>query len=230
MKNKINIILLVLSNFFLLILLGFNLYTYFISTNFIYNRSLKSIVEVKCNTKEFISFGTAVFFSKNELITNYHVVSYINHSKRENHENIFIRFADSNDYLKANLKKYDEKTDLAIIKLDESVGKAKKIKKTIINIGEEVLIVGNANNLGISLTKGIISKIEVEIIINKNVNKYIQVDATSSSGVSGGALLDKKGRLIGIITLRLLDKEGNPIYGYVYAVPIDVVLKFINIK
>lgn len=84
--------------------------------------------------------------------------------------------------------------------------------------------------MGISLTKGIISKSEVEIIINKNVNKYIQVDATSSSGVSGGALLDKKGRLIGIITLRLLDKEGNPIYGYVYAVPIDVVLKFINIK
>ena len=62
-----------------------------------------------------------------------------------------------------------------------------------------------------------------------NLNRYIQIDATSANGVSGGALLNENGKNIGIITLRLLDNNGVPIYGYVYAIPIDVVLEFVNL-
>jgi len=90
-----------------------------------------------------------------------------------------------------------------------------------------VLLLGNGNNLGISLTAGVISKNEVEINFNGNFTSFIQVDATSTSGMSGGALLDENGSLIGIITLRLLDDYGTPIYGYVYAIPISIVLDFV---
>ena len=81
--------------------------------------------------------------------------------------------------------------------------------------------------LGISLTAGVISKNEVEINFNGNFTSFIQVDATSTSGMSGGALLDENGSLIGMITLRLLDDYGTPIYGYVYAIPISIVLDFV---
>ena len=69
----------------------------------------------------------------------------------------------------------------------------------------------------------------MNISFNGNLNRYIQIDATSANGVSGGALLNENGKNIGIITLRLLDNNGVPIYGYVYAIPIDVVLEFVNL-
>lgn len=230
MRNKINTILLIISNFLILLIFGFNLSMYLFSAKILYNKSLKSIVEVKANTRENVSFGTAIFISKNELITNYHVVSYTHESKKYIHENIFIRFSNSMDYIKANIKKCDEKKDLAIINLENFIGTKINVNKSNINTGDEVFLIGNANNLGISLTKGIISKSEVNIKIGEIVNKYIQVDATSSNGVSGGALLSSRGKLLGIITLRLLDDNSKPIYGYVYVIPIDVVFNFVNQK
>lgn len=140
----------------------------------------------------------------------------------------YIRFADSTNYIEAEVKKYDQNLDLAVLSINVSVGKSISVSKSKINVGDEVLVVGNGNNLGISLTKGIINKEEVEIEIDKNVNKYIQVDATLTNGVSGGALLDSNGRIVGVITLRLLDKEGKSIYDYVYAIQINIVIDFIN--
>lgn len=66
------------------------------------------------------------------------------------------------------------------------------------------------SNQGISISKGIISSESISIIIDNEARKYIQAQISIALGSSGGALLDSRGKLIGITTLRLKDRYGNP--------------------
>jgi len=130
--------------------------------------------------------------------------------------------------MKVEVKKYDENLDLAILVITDVFEEKFKLKNHLYSTGDEIYLIGNANNLGISIAKGIISKKEVKIEYNNIINNYIQLDAASTNGVSGGALLNNKGELIGIVTLRLLDDKGAPIYGYVYAILIKQIINFTN--
>lgn len=196
------------------------------TTQDMFQESLTSIVEVKAFTGDIESFGTAVIVSNTELITNFHVVSYTNHSITYIHTNIEIRFSNQEEYQTVEMKNYDSELDLSLLVILDLNGKSFEINSSKVTTGQQVFLLGNGNNLGISITSGIISRSEVYINFNGNLNRYIQIDATSSNGVSGGAVLDENGEIIGVITLRLLDKNGVPIYGYVYAIPIEDVLKF----
>ena len=53
-------------------------------------------------------------------------------------------------------------------------------------------------------------------------------DLTIAQGNSGGALLNEKGKLIGITTFRTKDNSGNVIYGIVYCISINIVLDYIK--
>ncbi len=194
----------------------------------IFDKNMNSVVELKATTDEIESFGTAVIISETELITNYHVISYTNQGVSNIHRSLEIRFVDESDYITATLIKYDENLDLALLSMEDKKGESISFQNGDIVEGESVILLGNANNLGISITSGIISRSKVNIINNMIENTYIQVDATSTSGVSGGALVDSNGKLIGILTLRILDNEGTPIYGYVFAIPIFTIREFLT--
>jgi len=227
--KKLSIILSIISLITSIITLTFILINNSKSAEKIFNKSLNSVVELKATTADLESFGSAVILSNNELVTNFHVISFTSQSITYIHTTIEIRFSNSNDYQEVTLKHYDSKLDLALLELTSSSGVPFKTNSLKIETGQQVYLLGNANNLGISITSGIISKNEVEISFNENTNRYIQIDATSTNGISGGALLNNSGKIIGIITLRLLDNEGIPIYGYVYAIPVDLVLEFMKL-
>jgi len=112
--------------------------------------------------------------------------------------------------------------------MEDKKGKSISFKNCDIVEGQTVYLMGNANNLGISITSGIVSRGNINIQNNTIENTYIQVDAASANGVSGGALIDTYGHLIGILTLRILDNEGTPIYGYIFAIPIRTILEFLS--
>lgn len=228
MMHKISFILSVIS-----FILSIFIFTLFLTSQTkslteIFEDSLSSIVEVKAYTADLESFGTAVILFDGELVTNYHIISYTNQSITYLHNNIEIRFSNSEEYQSVEIKYYDTILDLAVLELATIEGKSLKVNITEVITGQKIFLMGNGNNLGISLTSGIVSRSEVEISFNENINKYIQIDATSTNGVSGGAIIDENGKIIGIIILRLLDDKGMPIYGYVYAIPISTVLYFIN--
>lgn len=220
--KKTVIMFLTVLSFLFMVSLKYYIYT----PSKIYNKSLNSVVELKATTGNIESFGTAVFLSEDELITNYHVVSYISNSIYYDHDQIEIRFSDSIEFEKVEIIKFDLNLDLALLKTSKRKGSKLRVNNSKYKVGESVILMGNGNKLGISLTTGVVSMYEVEVSYRDNVNKYIQVDATSSNGVSGGALMDKKGKLIGIITLRLVDDNGIPVFGYVYVIPISIVLNF----
>ena len=101
-------------------------------------------------------------------------------------------------------------------------------KSSSIHFGEEVFAIGNLNNVGISLTKGIISNPKIMVSYNEQSREVIQCDLAIAEGNSGGALLNCHGKLIGITTFRLKDNSSNVIYGISYCIPADVVMEYIK--
>jgi|GEM_PF-6223978 len=58
----------------------------------IYNDSIYKILEIKSFTNQIESFGSACIISKNEVITNFHVISFRKNNELKIHENIKVRF------------------------------------------------------------------------------------------------------------------------------------------
>ena len=199
----------------------------------VFNNSLQSIVEIKADTADIgESFGTAVFV-KNDgtLITNAHVITYKDGGETYSFENIQIRFSFEETYRKVTLVKYNLENDLAVLKLVDTNCKFKAVMfadSSKLKTGEKVYAVGNLNNVGISLTEGIVSNPSINVEYNGRVRNAIQCDLTIADGNSGGALLDEDGKLVGITTFRLKDSSKNVIYGICYNVPVNEVVEYIK--
>ena len=97
-----------------------------------------------------------------------------------------------------------------------------------LRIGEWVLAVGNPYNLNSTVTAGIISakSRKINILNDGGIEAFIQTDAAINSGNSGGALVNTKGKLIGINTA-IQSKTGS-FSGYGFAIPSNMVKKIIE--
>ena len=230
-KYKAFLVGLFVLNVTLISVILFYLFVFRIDANKVYNDSIQSIVEVKA-VKEDIgeSFGTGeIIKSDGTIITNAHVVTYARLGIVNEFDNYYIRFASEEDYREVSLIKYDSDLDLAVLKLDDVKVKVLKTTDSLkINSGDKVYAIGNTSNKGIGISKGIISVPLVNIIYEEKTRAVIQCDLTIAQGNSGGALLNEKGKLIGITTFRTKDNLGNVIYGIVYCIPINIVLDYIK--
>lgn len=230
-KYKVFLVGLFVLNVTLIGVILFYFFAFKIGANKVYKDSIQSIVEVKA-VKEDIgeSFGTGeIIESDGTIITNAHVVTYTKLGIANEFDNYYIRFASEEDYREVSLIKYDSDLDLAVLKLDNV--KVKVLKTTDsskINSGDKVYAIGNTSNKGIGISEGIISVPLVNIIYEEKTRTVIQCDLTIAQGNSGGALLNEKGKLIGITTFRTKDNLGNVIYGIVYCIPINIVLDYIK--
>ena len=200
----------------------------------IYDKSLQSVVEVKAYTKDVgESFGSAVLMKTDgTLVTNSHVVTYSKLGETKAFDEISIRFANSDKYISVTLVKYDVLRDLAVLKIKDKNNKKLSAIKTgdikKVKSGDEVFAIGNLSNYGIGITKGHVSVPKINIIVDGNKKEAIQCDITIVSGSSGGALVNRNGKLIGITTFRTKDNLGNVIHGIGYVIPINRVLEYIK--
>lgn len=152
------------------------------------------------------------------IITNNHVV--------EGAEVIDVVLHDQRTY-KAEVIGNDPKTDIALVKIAETgltfipYGNSDEIA-----IGEWVLAVGNPFNLSSTVTAGIVSAKARNINVmtdSEATESYIQTDAAVNPGNSGGALVDLRGRLIGINTA--IATPTGAFAGYSFAIPVGIVKK-----
>lgn len=198
---------------------------------FVFNKCIAAIVEVKATTEGLgDSFGTAVLVTNDgRLVTNAHVVSYMEYGEQSEFESVQIRFADKEEYEACTIEKIDYDLDLAILKItEENELSPIQIATKNCKFGERVFAIGNTSNYGLGISEGIISVPLVNITYEEMSREMIQADVSVSAGNSGGALLNKKGELLGIITLRTKDSSGKINYGFVYSVPIEKVMEFIE--
>jgi len=166
--------------------------------------------------KEF-ALGSGVIVTKDGyIVTNNHVVAGAT--------KIIVKLHDGRKYT-AKLIGTDPKTDIAIIKID-----AKNLKPITIadsskvKVGDIVLAIGNPFGLGETVTHGIISALNRNSIGLNDYENFIQTDAAINPGNSGGALVDLKGRLIGINSAIISRSGGNN--GIGFAIPSNM-MKFV---
>lgn len=199
----------------------------------IFARSVNGIVEVRAVAGDRESAGSAVVISAaGELITNFHVVTYNEDGERVIFEEISVRMATEEDYHEVEVIRTDADNDLALLRVVDAEYRAKlkaiALEKGKIENGETCYAIGNMASQGISISQGIISNTSVRIVIDGEARSYIQAEINIAAGSSGGALLNERGKLIGITTLRLKDQYGNPQYGYGYSIPVSVIVRFLN--
>ena len=141
------------------------------------------------------SLGSGVILSSDGyILTNQHVVG-------DNSLRVTTELYDGRKFI-AQLIGIDKGTDLAVLKIqdDEILFPSIEIEDSDkLNIGDIVLAIGNPYGLGQSVSMGIVSATGREF--DNPYSNYIQTDASINRGNSGGALIDTKGRLIGINTL-----------------------------
>lgn len=203
------------------------------SPSSIFDDNKYSIVELKAYSENVgESHGTAEFISEDGLlITNAHVITYKQMGSYHTFDSISIRFSFEENYKDVELVKYDTDKDLAVLSLIDkeckfraiSIGDNKQLK-----YGDTVYAIGNLNNMGLCITQGTVSNPSINVSYDNNVRNVIQCNLTIADGNSGGSLLDKNGKLIGITTFRLKDSQNNVIYGISYCVTIASVLEYIE--
>jgi serine protease Do len=169
--------------------------------------------------------GSGVIVSPNGyILTNNHVVADADELK--------VLLSDGREVI-AKVIGADEKTDVAVIKIDvENLPVLTMADSDKIRVGDVVFAVGNPLGVGQTVTMGIVSatgRNDVGILANDQIGGYenfIQTDAAINQGNSGGALVDAKGRLIGLNSAILSSTGGN--IGIGFAVPTNLAVSILN--
>lgn len=167
--------------------------------------------------------GSGVILSEDGyILTNNHVISSADSSsfyQVSDAKSIKVKiYGDDTEY-SAEIIGTDSQTDLAVLKIDKTGLTAAELgDSSSVPIGEFVLAIGNPYNLDYSVTAGIISALNREMTVENTTYNVIQADCAINSGNSGGALVNSKGEVIGITTLKL---AGDGIEGVSFAIPVN---------
>jgi serine protease Do len=118
----------------------------------------------------------------------------------------------------------DPKSDIAVIKIEATGLQAIKLGDSAnVEVGDVVLAIGNPFGIGQTVTMGIVGATSRAVFgqaMGLEYEDFIQTDAAINRGNSGGALVDARGRLIGINTAIVSSSGGNN--GVGFAVPINL--------
>jgi Do/DeqQ family serine protease len=169
------------------------------------------------------ALGSGVIVSPDGVIvTNTHVVKVGVTSE------IRVVLADRREF-DAKVVLQDEKTDIAILRIDGGDGRFPSLQfddSDTVEVGDLVLAIGNPFGIGQTVTSGIISALGRSEIGRADIQSYIQTDAAINPGNSGGALVDMKGQLIGINTAIYSGSGGS--HGVGFAIPSNLVRLYVD--
>ena len=193
--------------------------------NEVYN-SVVLIENYKRNIKA--GTGTGFVYKKDDklgyIITNYHVINGA--------ESVKVKYIDDKA-VDAKVLGGDEYSDLAILSVDaDSVLQVAKLGNSVdLELGDTLFTVGSPlgdEYMG-TVTKGILSGKNRTVKVNLTNESYmmevLQTDAAINPGNSGGPLVNIKGEVIGVNSMKLVQ---NQIEGMGFAIPIDIAKAYIE--
>lgn len=166
--------------------------------------------------------GSGVIFDVNSegilILTNNHVI--------EGATELIVTL-DEGLKVPASVIGEDSDTDLAIIKIEKKDVPDDKYNSIIpvvfgdsdnLNVGEPAIAIGNPLGYNNTVTVGVISALDRQLNLPDKGLKLIQTDAAINPGNSGGALLNIKGEVIGINTIKIADTN---VEGMSFSIPIN---------
>lgn len=194
-----------------------------------------SVVGIKTMVEQYYSFyGTQTYegvgsgFIITEdgyIVTNYHVI--------EDAASIKVILENGTEY-DAETVGYDELSDVAVLKIDGQNLPALVIGNSdAVVAGDTVIAIGCPSGIDLAgtATRGMVSMVNREISITdyygrvQKIMSVIQIDAAINPGNSGGPLLNSRGEVIGINTLKL---SSTSYEGIGFALPINGVMKLVD--
>lgn len=167
------------------------------------------------------SLGSGVIADpRGYVVTNNHVVSGA--------QEITVVLNDRREF-EAELIVADERTDLAVLKIDPAGQTLPALPfgdSDDLEVGDLVLAIGNPFGVGQTVTSGIVSALGRTIVGDADTQSFIQTDAAINPGNSGGALITVDGRLAGINTA-IFSRSGGSL-GIGFAIPSNLVASVLH--
>lgn len=190
-----------------------------------------TVVIVAYKNGKLVSTGTGFVYKKDSknayIMTNNHVI--------DDADSVEVEFNDKSEKIKAKILGGEVYSDIAVLTIDATeagdmveIGSSEDVR-----LGDTIFTVGSpmgATYKG-TVTKGIVSGKDrmVEVNLTGSITDYymkvIQIDAAVNPGNSGGPLCDVSGKVIGIISLKIVQDE---VEGMGFAIPIEDALKYAN--
>ena len=173
------------------------------------------------------SLGSGFVFDKEgRIITNHHVV--------QDSKSVDVTFIDGNRYV-ASVIGSDPFNDVAVIKITQNI--SEKLRplilgnSSVVEVGDQVIAIGNPYGLAGSMSLGIVSQ-KGRLISTEgsafSIPSVIQTDALINPGNSGGPLLNIQEEVIGMNTAGVLSDSGG-FSGIGLAVPSNTISKIVPV-
>lgn len=194
--------------------------------------NIQSVLEINCSASTSSSAGSGLIINEDGyVITNAHVILYEKNqffsSTTQIYSSIISYFYGSDTAYQMDVIYYDEDADLALLQFRNPPSTLKPVifgNSGNLNMGEEVVAIGNAEGLGLALTVGVVS--DPLKNLGDGTAPAIQTDAAINPGNSGGPLFNIYGEFIGVTTFKIIDTDANE--GLGFAIPSKDVIIFIN--
>ena len=146
--------------------------------------AVKAVVTIRTDVGQ----GTGFIITEDGyLVTNAHVLSGGREVEAINYEQ---------DIIGAEFIGYESNLDIALLKIEGNYDKLTLDNSNMVQVGEKVIAIGNPLGLQFSVSEGIVSAIHRTGL--GDLEAYIQTDAALNPGNSGGPLINKEGKVIGI--------------------------------
>lgn len=150
------------------------------------------------------------------ILTNYHVI--------EGSKEVTVTLSDKRE-VKAKVVNFDQNQDIAMLKIIDEIKVPAVVElgdSDALNPGEELIAIGTplSKDFSQTVTKGIVSAVNRTVETSQGVKlNLIQTDTPINPGNSGGPLVNNKGQVIGINTLKM----GGEAEGMGFSIPINEV-------
>ncbi|MBP5661537.1 MAG: trypsin-like peptidase domain-containing protein [Clostridia bacterium] len=160
------------------------------------------------------------------IVTNNHMITEI--------EAVKVRTYEGDEY-DADILGGDERSEIAVLKIKDDQRKDREFSAVTcgdsdqVTVGEYALAIGSPMGFEFSLSVGIVSGLQRAVDSNVYRFKMIQTDTALNSGSSGGPLLNIRGEVIGVNTMKSRQSiTGASVEGMGFAVPINKAMKVAN--
>ncbi len=190
------------------------------------NTNLQVIINGNPLESQSTRLGSGFIYDKQgHIITNNHVI--------DGSKTAEVNFVDGNTY-RAKVIGVDPFSDIAVLQITDNFSSEKVIPLSIANssalqVGQQVIAIGNPFGLSDTMTTGIVSQVG-RLLPNPDtgfsIPDGIQTDAPINPGNSGGPLLNMQGQVIGITTA--INSATGEFSGIGFAVPSSVVIREVS--
>lgn len=200
-----------------------------LSTVDIVEKSADSVVEITTEivktgvfAQQYIDSGAGsgvIIDTKGYIVTNHHVI--------DGASRITVTLRNGESY-EAKLLGSDAEIDIALLEIssDSPLTAATFGDSDNLRVGQRTVAIGNPlGQLGGTVTEGIISALNRDVVIDGQTMKLMQTDTAINPGNSGGGLFDAEGNLIGIVNAK---STGSEIDGLGFAIPINDVINVVG--